>query len=57
MFAKLSVTNGYAERGIAITDAFPGLMTKDEDQLLYILQVVADHRCIVPHGVKQSLKQ
>lgn len=57
MFAKLSVTNGHAERGIAITDAFPGLMTKDEDQLLYILQVVADHRCIVPHGVKQSLKQ
>ena len=41
---KLSVTNDHAERSVALVQDFTGRLTKDEDQLQFLLQAVADHR-------------
>ena len=37
-----SVTNDHAERGVALVQNFSGMLTKDEEQFQYILQVVTD---------------
>ena len=40
----LSVTNDNAERGVALVQELNKLITHDEDQFQFLLQVVADHR-------------
>lgn len=51
----LSVINDHAERGVALVQGFSGRITKDEEQLQYLLQVVADHRKSFPNALKRTL--
>ena len=55
IFSALAVTNDNSERGIALLQEFSGFLTKDEEQLQYILQVVADHRKRYTEAHKQVL--
>lgn len=52
---KLAVTNDHAERGVALVQDFSGRLTKNEEQLQFILQVVADHRKKFPQALKQTM--
>jgi len=51
----LAVTNDHAERGVALVQGCLGHMSKDEDQLQCLLQVVADHRKRFPQALKRNL--
>ena len=48
----LKVVNDYAERGVALAI---GLLTKGEEQLKILLQVVSEHRKIFPDSKKSTL--
>jgi len=50
-----SVTKDHAERAVALVQDFSGRLTMDEEQLQYILQVVADHRKRYPQALKRTL--
>ena len=52
---KLSVTNDHAERGVALIQEYNRLLTKDEEQLQFLVQVVADHRRQFPDTRKGTL--
>lgn len=52
----LKVTNDVAERGIALIEEYNCCLTKDEDQLQYLLQAVRDHRQRFPDCNKKSLQ-
>ena len=41
---QLQVTNDNAERGVALVQELNKLITHDEEQFQFLLQVVADHR-------------
>ncbi|CAD6211110.1 GSCOCG00012795001-RA-CDS, partial [Cotesia congregata] len=43
-FNTLKVTNDVAERGVALIEEYNNYLTKDEQQLQYLLQVVGEHR-------------
>lgn len=43
-FETLKVTNDVAERGVALIEEYNNYLTKDEEQLQYLLQVVREHR-------------
>ena len=51
----LSVTNDHAERGVALIQEFNQHLTKDEEQLQFLLQVVSDHRKRFPDCLKRTL--
>lgn len=51
---KLSVINDHAERGVALVQDFTGRLTKNEDQLQCLLQIVADHRKHYPQALKHA---
>ena len=53
---SLSVTNDNAERGVALLQELNKLITHDEDQFQFLLQVVADH-CLQYSNCKKSLLQ
>jgi hypothetical protein len=46
--ATLQVVNDTAERGVALIQQFNKTLTKYEDDLQFLLQVVADHRRLYP---------
>jgi len=52
--SALAVINDHAERGVALVQDFSGKLTKDEDQLQFILQVVAEHRKRYPEALKKN---
>ena len=52
---ELRVVNDTAERGAALIQAYSGSLTRDEQQLQYLLQVVAAHRQAVPQPTKRYL--
>ena len=52
---KLNVVNDTAKRGVALIQAYSGSLTRDEEQLQYLLQVVAAHRQAVPQPTKRYL--
>ena len=54
---NLAVVNDHAERGVALIQEFNGCLTKDEQQLQFHLQVVADHRKAFPDPRKRTLAQ
>lgn len=56
-FNKLQIVNDVAERGVAIMEQYNRCLTKDEDQLQYILQVVTEHRKRYPNCNKSSFIQ
>lgn len=51
----MSVVNDHAERGVALAQELIGLITKDESQLQFLLQVVQQHRKAYPDSKKQTL--
>ena len=53
----LSVVNDYAERGVSLIEEYSGRITRDEEQLQFLLQLVADHRKIFPNALKQSIEK
>jgi hypothetical protein len=54
---QLRVTNDTAERGIAMIQEFSGLLTKDEEQTQFALQVVREHRKKFPKCSKNTILQ
>ena len=51
----MRVVNDCAERGVAMMQSFNGVLTKNEDQTQYILQVVEEHRRKFPDARKVKL--
>ena len=51
----LLVVNDHAERGVALIQEYSGRITEDEEQLQFLLQVVAEHRKVSPNTLKQTL--
>ena len=54
---SMKVVNDHAERGVALIQEFNKLITKDESQLQYLLQVVEQHRKAFPDSRKQTLTE
>ena len=54
--ATLKVVNDTAERGVALIQEYNKTLTKDERDLQFLLQVVADHRQLYPVANKTDLK-
>ena len=52
---NLAVVNDRAERGVALIQDFNKKLTKDEDQLQFLLQVVTEHRRKFPDCTKRNL--
>ena len=50
------VVSDQAERGVALIEEFSGHLTKDEDQLQFLLQVVQEHRRAYPNVLKKTLQ-
>ena len=44
----LRVVNDNAERGVALIEEYNSIITKNEDQKQYLLQVVQEHRRLFP---------
>ncbi|XP_043216604.1 uncharacterized protein LOC122378950 [Amphibalanus amphitrite] len=51
---ELQVVNDFAERGVALMQAYNLALTKDEDQRQFLLQVVEDHRKRYPDACKST---
>ena len=49
------VTNDHAERGVSLVHSFSGKITKDEDQLQFLLQTVEDSRRRIPNTNKETV--
>jgi len=54
---SLAVTNDHAERSVALVQTYSGCLTKDEEQLQYLLQVVSQHRKNMPQTLKHTLAE
>jgi len=52
---SLKVVNDAAERGVALIQAFNGVLTNQEEQKQFLLQVVEKHRCDFPNCNKSTL--
>lgn len=52
----LRVINDCAERGVALIQAFCGRITKDEDQLQYLLRVVQNQRQRLPDPKRKTIQ-
>lgn len=52
---ELRVVNDTAERGVALMQEYNALMTKDEDQTQFALQVVQEHRKLYPDCKKSTV--
>ena len=47
---SLNVVNDFAERGVALIQSYSAIITKDEEQRQFLLQVVEDHRRRFPEA-------
>lgn len=54
IFKHLKVVNDVAERGVALAEEYSNLMTKNEDQFQFLLQVVTKHRKTYPNCHKRT---
>ena len=52
----LRVVNDTAERGVALMQDYNAVLTKDEDQMQFVLQVVKEHRKCFPDSNKSTLR-
>ncbi len=52
---KLHVVNDIAERSVSLMQTFNGILSKNEDQKQYILQVVEQHRKKIPTAAKAAI--
>ena len=55
IFKNVRVVNDIAERGISLTEQYNNFLTKNEEQLQYVLQVVQNHRKQFPNCHKKPL--
>ena len=53
----MSVVNDHAERSVALIQEYSKILTKNEDQLQFVLQVVQDHRKLFPDSRKSTLSK
>ena len=53
--SQLQVVNDIAERGIALIKTFNPIVTKHEEQMQFLLQIVEQHRKDVPKSTKGAL--
>ena len=53
--AELSVTNDIAERGIKLIEEYNNILTKNESQKQFLLQVICDYRQRYPDSKKETL--
>ncbi|XP_074111077.1 uncharacterized protein LOC141535152 [Cotesia typhae] len=53
-FGKLQVVNDVAERGVVLIEQYNRCLTKNEEQLQYLLQVVTEHRKQYPNCNKNK---
>ena len=51
----LKVVNDAAERGVALIQAFNGVLTNQEDQQQFLLQVIEKHREYIPNAEKATI--
>jgi hypothetical protein len=51
----VAVVNDHAERGVALIQQFSGSLTKNEEQLQFLLQVVSENRKRYPQPLKRAL--
>ena len=52
---QLVVVNDHAERGIAMINEFNGILTNNEEQKQFLLQVVEQHRKNFPNFSKNTI--
>jgi hypothetical protein len=52
---SLKVVNNSAERGVKLIQDFNDVLTKDEDQKQFLLQIVQEHRKLYPDSNKQTI--
>jgi hypothetical protein len=55
VISNLKVVNDNAERGVALIQEYNCHLTRDEDQLQFLLQVVSEHRLKYPDSRKKTL--
>ena len=55
--SSISVVNDHAERGVAVAQELIGNITKDENQLQFLLQVVQTYRKLYPDSKKETLSK
>ena len=55
LLKNFKVVNDSAERGVALISKFNKVITNDEEQKQYLLQVVSDHRKRFPNAAKKTL--
>ena len=55
MLKNFKVVNDSAECGVALIKKFNRILTNDEEQKQYLLQIVADHRKQFPNACKKTL--
>ena len=53
--AALAVTNDRAERGVALVQGYNKLLTKNEEQLQFLMQVFEEHRLMYPDSRKSTV--
>jgi hypothetical protein len=53
--SKVKVVNDTAERGVALIQEFTDLITHDEQQKQFLLQIVAEHRKLLPGCSKSAM--
>ena len=52
---NLHVTNDTAERGVKLMEEYNMVLTKNEDQKQYVLQVIDDYRRKYPNSLKSTV--
>ncbi|KAE9533666.1 hypothetical protein AGLY_009015 [Aphis glycines] len=55
--SKLKTVNDTAERGIKLIEDYNSILTTNEEQKQFVLQIVSDYRKIFPDCKKQTLKR
>lgn len=55
ILSNLSVINDVAERGVKLIQEYNSILTKDEKQKQFLLQVVNDYKTNYPDGKKETL--
>jgi hypothetical protein len=51
----LKVVNDHAERGVSLVQEFSGMLTKNEEQFQFMLQVVQENRRLYPDVLKRTI--
>lgn len=54
---NLKSVNDVAERGVKLVEEYNGLLTKDQEQQQFMLQIVADYRKRFPKCTKEILSR